>query len=229
MTQDHPCVVRTVGSFAAAAATVSRAGGGNLSSSAANGTYNFGAGTTAIGNADRAVGFLSSGTATASGNLYAQLANSMAAAFTDLDISYTVEKYRNGLNAAGVTVPPGGTFYLAWNYSVQTGATTSNAQALAIDDITLLGGAGDTPPADTAPSVVGTIPAHAAGNVPVKSSLVVKFSENVNATAAAFALQCPAGALAGHHLVSASVGGMALAMASFAPLNLAPLPPASSA
>ncbi|MEO6237368.1 MAG: DNA/RNA non-specific endonuclease, partial [Vicinamibacterales bacterium] len=265
---DNPSVVRTVGSFAAAAATVSRAGGGNLSSSAANGTYNFGAGTTAIGNADRAVGFLSSGTATASGNLYAQLANSTAAAFTGLEISYNVEKYRNGLNAAGfriqmfsstdgsnwtsagtdfltafsadannsgfttapgqvvnvskplsVAVPPGGTLYLAWNYSVQTGATTSNAQALAIDDIAVLGIAGETPPADTAPTVVGTIPAHAAVNVPVNSSLVVKFSENVDATTAAFALQCPAGAPVGFAQSGSGSDSITLTPASSLPYS----------
>lgn len=33
------------------------------------------------------------------------------------------------------TVPPGGLFYLAWNYSVAAGDTSSNAQALGLDDV----------------------------------------------------------------------------------------------
>src|SRR5436309_1702568 len=67
--------VRTVGTFAAAGTTTARAGAANLSTSAANGIYNFGSGTTTLGGSDRAVGFLASGTATTSGNLYAQLVN----------------------------------------------------------------------------------------------------------------------------------------------------------
>ena len=177
------------------------AGGANLSTSASNGIYNFGAGTTTTG-PDRAVGFLSSGTATASGNLYAQLVNNTGASLTGLQISYNVEKYRGGSNAAGfrmqlfystdgstwtsagsnfltsfaadannngfatapgvtspvtnqtlaVTIPNGSNFYLAWNYSVASGTTTTNAQALAIDDISILGVA-NTP---TNPSATGT-------------------------------------------------------------------------
>src|SRR4029450_8293375 len=98
---------------------------------------------------------------------------------TGLQISYDVEKYRNGTNAAGfriqlfystdgttwtnagsdfltafvadasntgfgsapgttvsvtnttlsVAIPSGSAFYLAWNYSVSTGTTVTNAQA----------------------------------------------------------------------------------------------------
>src|SRR5262245_27748062 len=71
---DRPSTVRTVGSFAAAGTATTQAGGANLSTSATNGIYNFGSGTTTTG-ADRAIGFLSSGTATQSGNLYAQIVN----------------------------------------------------------------------------------------------------------------------------------------------------------
>ena len=53
---------------------------------------------------DRAVGFLSSGTATSSGNLYAQFANNTGASLTALQISYNVEKYRAGINAAGFRI-----------------------------------------------------------------------------------------------------------------------------
>src|SRR5439155_4356394 len=84
---DNPSTVRTVGTFAAAASATQRVGGASLATNAANGIYNFGAGSTTTG-ADRAVGFLSSGTATASGNLYAQLVNATGAAFSGLRISY---------------------------------------------------------------------------------------------------------------------------------------------
>src|SRR5262245_54317718 len=192
---DRPSTVRTVGAFTAAGTTTTQAGGANLSTTAANGIYNFGSGITATG-PDRAIGFLSSGGGTQSGNLYAQIVNNTGGALSGLLISYDVEKYRNGSNAAGfgiqlyystdgttwtsagndfltsfaadannngfmtapgVTVsvsnktlnaliPNGGDFYLAWNYSVASGTTTTNAQALAIDNIAIQGAAGSTPP-----------------------------------------------------------------------------------
>src|SRR4029453_16666952 len=171
--------VRKVGTYAAAGIAPRQVGGANLSTSASNGIYNFGSGTTTTG-PDRAIGFLASGSATASGNLYAQLTNSTGGPLTGLQISYDVEKYRNGTNAAGfriqlfystdgatwtnagadfltafaggdpansgfatapgarvsvaktllVAIPNSSTFYLAWNYSVSTGTTVTNAQAL---------------------------------------------------------------------------------------------------
>lgn len=208
---DNPSAVRTVGNYATAGTTTPRAGGANLSTTAANGIYNFGAGTTALGGSDRAVGFLSSGTATQSGNLYAQLVNNTGGNLSGLQLSYNVEKYRNGSNAAGfriqmfystdgatwtsagnnflssfvanadntgfatapgttstvsnqtlsVTIPSGSNFYLAWNYSVASGTTTTNAQALAIDDISILGlgGGGATNPTGTGLATPGTVAA----------------------------------------------------------------------
>ena len=237
---DNPSSVRTVGTFAGAASSVARAGGANLSTTAANGTYNFGAGTTSLGNGDRAVGFVSSGTATQSGNLYVKLTNDTATAFSGVAVSYTAEKYRNGSNPAGfriqlfyssdgatwtaapapfttsfgsdannngfatapgaavpvsgtvnASIPAGGTFYLAWNYSVASGGTTTNAQALAIDDINITGVAGVTP--EVAPAVTTTTPANGASNVSLNAAIVINFSEPVNASAGAFDLQCPAG------------------------------------
>jgi hypothetical protein len=192
---DIQTAVRTVGNFATAGTATTRSGGTNLSTTAANGIYNFG--STADNN-ERAVGFLSSGSATQSGNLYAQLQNNTGSAVTALQISYNVEKYRNGLNPAGfriqlfysldgttwnnagsdfqtsftanadntgfdsapgatvavsnkvlsVTIPNGSFVYLAWNYSVASGTTTTNAQALGIDDISIIGiGSGPTNPA----------------------------------------------------------------------------------
>ena len=190
---DALSVVRTVGSFSNAGAATQRAGGANLSTSAGNGIYNFGSGATSAGGTDRAIGFLSSGTATFSGNLYAQLVNNTGGDLSGLQISYSVEKYRNGSNPAGfriqmfysldgstwtnagnsfltsfaanadntgfatapgatapvsgtlnVSIPNGRKFFLAWNYSVASGTTTTNAQALAVDDISILGIAGST-------------------------------------------------------------------------------------
>src|SRR5882757_4479154 len=100
---DKPATVRTVGTFSAAAAATSLAGGANLSATASNGIYNFGAGTNTTG-ADRAVGFLSSGTATQSGNLYAQFVNNTGGSLSGVQISYDVEKYRGGSNAAGFRI-----------------------------------------------------------------------------------------------------------------------------
>src|SRR2546430_5307278 len=51
---DALTTVRTVGTFAGAGTTIPRAGGANLSTSASNGIYNFGAGTTTFGGSDRA-------------------------------------------------------------------------------------------------------------------------------------------------------------------------------
>src|SRR5580765_603448 len=121
--------VRKVGSFGAAATTTARAGGANLSTSAGNGTYNFGAGTTALGNSDRAVGFLASGTATASGNLYAQLVNNGASALASLRISYNVEKYRSGSNANGFRIQ----MYYSSDGTTWTSAGDSFKTAFAAD------------------------------------------------------------------------------------------------
>ena len=245
---DRPTTVRTVGSFAAALTATTQAGGANLSTTATNGVYNFGAGTTATG-PDRAVGFLSSGTATQSGNLYVQLSNTTGNPLSGLQIFYAVEKYRSGSNAAGfriqlfqsfdgtswtsagsafltsfaadannngfatapgatvsvnaplnVPIPAGASFYLAWNYSVATGSTTTNAQALAIDDISIVAIAAG----DVAPTVQNTTPVNSATNVPVGSNIVINFSEPVNATTSSFSLQCPSGSAETPFTLSAS-------------------------
>src|SRR5262249_53293617 len=98
---DKLSTVRTVGTFAAAGTAPRLAGGTNLSTSAGNGIYNFGSTADAT---DRAVGFLASGTGTMSGNLYAQLVNNTGGSLSGLTISYNVEKYRNGSNAAGFRI-----------------------------------------------------------------------------------------------------------------------------
>src|SRR5690242_5196875 len=111
---------RTLGSFSSGQVQTLRVGGANLSTTAANGSYNFGAGTSPLGNSDRAPGFLASGTATMSGNLYAQLVNNTGSPLSGLQISYDVEKYRNGSNPAG--------FRMQLFYSAN-GSTWTNAGA----------------------------------------------------------------------------------------------------
>ena len=183
---DKNNTVRTLGTYSAAVTATEQRAGNSMSSSATNGIYNFGAGdpTTAL---DRAVGFVSSGSATKSGNVYVQLTNNGSSAINSFTISYNVEKYRMGTNPAGFSIqmyystdgtswtnagnsfltsfpadattigydsapgatvpvtnailsyslPAGSSLYLAWNYSVTSGSTTSSAQALGIDDVSI--------------------------------------------------------------------------------------------
>ena len=226
--------VRKVGTFSAAGTTTTQVGGANLSTTASNGIYNFGDGTTATGSSTtRSIGFLASGTATASGNLYAWLNNTTGGNLTGLQISYNVKKFRNGTNAAGfrvqlfystdgtnwtsagstfltaftggdasnagfnpapgstvsvsnkslnVSIPSGSDFYLAWNYSVTTGTTVTNAQALSVDDISILGvatttnptGSGSATPNPVTPGGLLTLSATASpGLNPSSTGLVV--------------------------------------------------------
>ena len=155
-----------------------------MSSTATNGSYNFG-GTSAT---DRAVGGISSSSASKSVNMYLQLTNNGASTIGNFTISYDAERYRNGSNPAGFSIrfyysttgsanswtevssfvksfatntdntgsttnpletlslspstlsqslSAGSTIYFAWSYSVTTGITASNAQALGIDNITI--------------------------------------------------------------------------------------------
>ena len=183
---DKNTTVRLVGTYSAAVTLTDNRGGNAMSTTAANGIYNYGAGdpTTSL---ERAVGGLSSGTASKSVNIYVQLHNNGTGSISSLDISYVVEKYRHGSNAAGFTIQmyfstdgtawtsagdnfkssfgqdadntgytiapgdsakvtnknlgqsiaAGGDLYLAWNYSVTSGTTTSNAQALGIDNVSI--------------------------------------------------------------------------------------------
>jgi len=189
---DKQTTARVVGTYSAAVSATERLGGNDMSTTASNGIYNYGAGIAADAT-DRGVGFLSSSSATKSGNLYVQLTNTGAGAITQFTVSYNVEKYRMGSNTAGfsmqmyystdgstwtsagasfttsftadgtnegyasapgatvnvnATLPQslaaGSSIYLAWNYAVTSGSTTSNAQALGVDDISIIA-AGGTP------------------------------------------------------------------------------------
>jgi hypothetical protein len=200
---DKNTTARLVGSYAGAGTATERAAGADMSTGAFNGIYNFGSSPT-----DRAVGGLSSTSASKSVNLYAALENTSASSISQLFISYNAERYRNGSNTAGfaiqlhystdgsswtsagndflsafaanadntgsaivpietlavtsavlpVAIPAGSTLYLAWNYSVTTGTTTSNAQALGVSDISITASGGATPaPVVADGTIAGTV------------------------------------------------------------------------
>lgn len=189
---------RVIGNFSDALTTTTQRGGNNMATTASNGRYNFGAGDAASAT-DRALGGLSSASASQSVNVFLHLKNEGAEDFHILDISYNVEKYRRGSNAAGfriqlyysfngqdwinagedfytyfpsdadntgfteapgatvniinkqlpVQVTPNQEVYLAWNYSVNSGTTTSNAQALGIDNVSIKALKDENPPIAT--------------------------------------------------------------------------------
>ena len=93
---------RTVGSYAASQNQTMYAGGASLPSNAKNGLWNFGQDDSS----DRAVGGISTGVAdgTRCVNVYAHFLNTGIKNIENLQISYDVEKYRKGNNAAGFTV-----------------------------------------------------------------------------------------------------------------------------
>jgi hypothetical protein len=90
---------RTVTSFASTNPTTQNAGN-NLSSTAAPGIYNFGDAANAT---DRSLGALG-GTAVQSANFYLYLKNGGATGISSFNISYDVEKYRNGMSATGAAI-----------------------------------------------------------------------------------------------------------------------------
>ena len=93
---------RTVGRFDQADTQTMYSGGVNLASNAKNGTWNFGADDTG----DRAPGGISTGVANATRcvNVYAHLLNTGKKNIENVNVSYNVEKYRKGSNAAGFAV-----------------------------------------------------------------------------------------------------------------------------
>jgi hypothetical protein len=183
---DKQASVKTVGTYAAGVSATERQGGNNMSTTAANGIYNFGAGDLATAT-DRAIGGISSSSASKSVNFYLKLTNNGSTPISSFTISYDVEKYRMGsrveefaiemyysssdetytsagadfvtsfagdatnggyVSTPGVTksvtsktlsqpLGVGESIYLAWSYSVATGTFTSNAQALALDNVSI--------------------------------------------------------------------------------------------
>jgi predicted extracellular nuclease len=235
--------VRSVAAFPSATFVTERLGGNGMSTTAANGIYNFGAGDAASAT-DRAVGFLSSSSATKSGSLYAHWYNRTGSPLSGLTVSYQVEKYRSGSNPGGfaiqlyfsldgttwtsagstfnslfaadadnsgfasapgavqvvtnqplnAAIPNNHDFYLAWNYSVASGTTTSNAQGLGIDDVSILGVAAA---GATDPSGVGAAhPDRAAASV-TATLLSVNTSPGGNPASTNLAVSCDLSAIGG--------------------------------
>lgn len=223
---DKNTTARSVGSYASAVTATEQRAGNNMSSSAGNGIYNYAAGDPTSAT-DRAVGGLSSSSSSKSVNVYVQLFNNGSTEISNFTISYNVEKYRKGSNAAGFSIQmyystngttwtsagndfltsfsadadnngyasaPGSTvsvssktlsqslaasssLYLAWNYSVTSGTTTSNAQALGIDDVSITanGVTGNNPPSVT--NIVQTPTSGITSNITVSVSADVTDSD----------------------------------------------------
>jgi DNA/RNA endonuclease G (NUC1) len=84
-----------------------------------------------------------------------------------------------------VTAGSGQEIWLRWMDPDDAGSD----HGLAIDDFSVTARSAG----DGAPSVVSTVPADQATNVAVGSHVVISFSESVDATASAFAVDCPVG------------------------------------
>ena len=99
-----------------------------------------------------------------------------------------------------VPIPANSDFYLAWNYSVTSGTTTSNAQGLGIDNFSIIG----IPSAvDLAPVVSSTTPTSGATAVAITSNIIVNFSEAVNVAGSWYTISC---ATSGAHTATVSGG-----------------------
>lgn len=221
---DKNTTVRSVGNYSSALSATAYIAGDNMSTNASNGIYNFAEGDAAT-SLDRAIGGLSSSSASKSVNLYTWLKNSGASPIPSFTISFDVEKYRKGSNAAGFSIQmyystdgvnwtnagndfsvsftsdadntgyspaPGVTtsiteknlpvsilseesLYLAWNYSVSSGTTTSNSQALAVDNVVITA----NPFIDSDAPVPTFDPVDAATGVAITVNPTITFDETI--------------------------------------------------
>jgi hypothetical protein len=237
---------RTIAStFVAGVSATEQTAGASMTTTASNGLYNYGAGAAATAT-DRAIGGLSSSSASKNVNSMLYLKNNDAALnVTSFNISFDVEKYRNGSNAAGFAIqlyystdgstwtnagsnflvtftadadntgsatvpvdtksvtsqtlalatpltPAAGNFYLLWNYAVASGTTTSNAQALGIDNVSITANYGTTTPLSLTGFTASLINNAVAikwsttNEVNVKGFAVEKSSNAINYTEVAF-------------------------------------------
>ncbi len=101
----NTATLQTIGAYSStnAVSTTTYAAGNSMSSTAANGIYNFGAGVSSTAT-DRALGGISSSSASKNVNMLLAMKNNGASAISGFTISYKVEKYRNGSNSAGFSV-----------------------------------------------------------------------------------------------------------------------------
>ena len=125
---DKQTSVKTVGTYAAGVSATERQAGNNMSTTANNGIYNFGAGDLATAT-DRAVGGLSSGSASKSVNFYVKLTNNGTTPISSFTISYDVEKYRMGKNPEEFAIE----MYYSANDETYTSAGTDFVTSFAGD------------------------------------------------------------------------------------------------
>ena len=120
----------TVGAYSTASTTTTFIQGANMASNNSNGgVYNFGAGTSSIGNGDRAVGGMNTSNNPTSINVYVAL--TAATTLTDILVSYDLEKYRNGRNndATGIQLYYSTTGAAGSWVAVTSGLTTFSPDA----------------------------------------------------------------------------------------------------
>lgn len=100
-------VSRTSATFSGAGTTTELAAGtsgaGAVNGSSSGGTYNWANGVTAS-STDRAVGFLTSTSASGPGYIFMQLQNNTGVTITDLALTFDYEKYRSGTRAFDMTM-----------------------------------------------------------------------------------------------------------------------------
>ena len=100
---DKLATVRTLGTYSAGVTVTNWAAGDSMSTTAGNGIYNYAAGPVAT-TTDRALGGISSGSASKSVNMYAWIHNNGTGTIPSLVIGYDVEKYRKGSNSSGFSI-----------------------------------------------------------------------------------------------------------------------------
>lgn len=116
---DKQTDVKTVGAYATGVSATERQGGNNMIPKAGNGIYNFGAGDEATAT-DRAVGGLSSSSASKSVNFYVKLTNNGTTPISSFTISYDIEQYRAGNNGKDGAIGAGFSFQMYYSDNDQT-------------------------------------------------------------------------------------------------------------
>jgi hypothetical protein len=156
---------RTIGSYSTALTATQGAAGGAaaVSSSATGQIYNYGA---SADTNDRAVGFLSSSTNVKTGNLYVALVAG-GSDLNALQLSYNVEKYRNGSNAAG--------FIVQMYYSTDGAAWTSAGSSF----LTTIAADADNNGSTTNPQSTVAVSNTLSVNIPASSNFFLGWSYSV--------------------------------------------------
>lgn len=113
-----------------------------------------------------------------------------------LDGNATANRVPLAASITGIIIPDGYYVLLRWTDLNDGG----NDHALAIDDLSV---SVNTLPVDQAPSVVSTVPADGASEVPLNSNITINFSEPVDVTGSWFSLVC---ATSGTHAATVTGG-----------------------